>query len=488
MVLWLALTLCAPSALAQSVLETHVTLGATPEDAAAEPPRVSHLVVQWSVADPYLPNAEPQVVYRIDNGSEMSVAAELVGRATPMSITGPVFSNYDTFVYGARIDVPPGATMQYKAGEPDAGWGEEHDTRMVPDRNGTLRVVAMADIGADGITDDDDPHPLTVMQRAVSADPDLVIIPGDLAYEDDNDGWDAWMAAMEPLFASTPSMPVPGNHEEGPRYAMFKERFVLPEAPVQVDDMALAATPLEPDAREEYFAFQAGPAYFIGLNSDAVCRPDPDLPVNDLEPSRPPCENVGGVPDHDQFDWLHDTLEDAREELDPAWIIVYFHHPPYSWSAHGDDAAVKDLWVPLFETYQVDLVVTGHEHVYQRTLPLWSGLPMSLHPSEYAYREGTIYVVTGGGGRALYDIKEPPFPPWWAAGAERHHVTIIDISPDVLEVQAVDADNGTVLDRFRIDRTRTPERATDGESAPLPLVWPVVAAVVAAALMRRRAG
>ena len=48
------------------------------------------------------------------------------------------------------------------------------------------------------------------------------------------------------------------------------------------------------------------------------------------------------------------------------WKIALFHHPPYTCGGHAGDADVVRSWVPLFESYGVQLVLSGHDHNYQR--------------------------------------------------------------------------------------------------------------------------
>ena len=64
------------------------------------------------------------------------------------------------------------------------------------------------------------------------------------------------------------------------------------------------------------------------------------------------------------------------------WKIAVFHHPPYTCGGHAGNTDVARRWVPLFERYGVQLVLSGHDHNYQR----------------FAARNGVTYVVHGGGG------------------------------------------------------------------------------------------
>ena len=106
-----------------------------------------------------------------------------------------------------------------------------------------------------------------------------------------------------------------------------------------------------------------------------------------------------------QTTWLRRTLAGLRKAPEVDFVVVFFHHCAYSTSAHASDGGVRAQWVPLFDEYQVDLVVNGHNHVYERTDALRGGRVGRAVPvggSTDPTRDGTVYVTAGGGGRDLY--------------------------------------------------------------------------------------
>jgi hypothetical protein len=67
-----------------------------------------------------------------------------------------------------------------------------------------------------------------------------------------------------------------------------------------------------------------------------------------------------------QLSWLEKQLRDSNA----AWKICYFHHPLYSdGKFHGPDLDLRSVLTPLFQKYQVNVVFSGHEHVYERLKP-----------------------------------------------------------------------------------------------------------------------
>ena len=76
------------------------------------------------------------------------------------------------------------------------------------------------------------------------------------------------------------------------------------------------------------------------------------------------------------------------------WKVALFHRSPYSAGGeHGSDLAVRDAFGAVFDQHGVQLVISAHEHDYERTVPMRGGAPAP---------GGTTYIVTGGGGAPLY--------------------------------------------------------------------------------------
>jgi tartrate-resistant acid phosphatase type 5 len=113
--------------------------------------------------------------------------------------------------------------------------------------------------------------------------------------------------------------------------------------------------------------------------------------------------------------------------------IVVLHHPPYTCGGHLGSAVVRHAWVPLFERYGVRLVLSGHDHNYQRFS-----------------RNGVTYVVHGGGGASLYKLTACPrgYPPRLAARVG-HGFLHLTVDAEGVVVQVLDL-AGKAIDRFRV--------------------------------------
>ena len=96
-------------------------------------------------------------------------------------------------------------------------------------------------------------------------------------------------------------------------------------------------------------------------------------------------------------------------------IIAYFHRPFYSGSV-ADKIEMRDMYHPLFEKYNVDLVLAGHAHNYERSYPLNFNDARPARPiivdhghSEYTGESGTIFTIVGTGGEYIQCVDSKPY-------------------------------------------------------------------------------
>ncbi len=139
--------------------------------------------------------------------------------------------------------------------------------------------------------------------------------------------------------------------------------------------------------------------------------------------------------DPGQLRWLQKSLGRS----DAGWKIVVFHQPAFSCAYHDSTPEVVEALVPVFEQEDVDLVLNGHDHAYQRFGP----------------SHGVTYVVTGGGGAPLYALDTCPegTPARVAGNDTQHHFVTIEGSETTLRLTAVAVD-GSILDDFTLGASR----------------------------------
>jgi hypothetical protein len=135
----------------------------------------------------------------------------------------------------------------------------------------------------------------------------------------------------------------------------------------------------------------------------------------------------------EQVSWLDEALRSARER----WKIAYFHHPIYSTGdTHGSDVGLRRTLEPLFREHGVDVVLSGHEHFYERLRP----------------QHGVQYFISGGAGKLRPGDIERDASLFAKGYDERHHFMLVEVAGDALFFQAV-SDEGTTIDAGTIRKS-----------------------------------
>ncbi len=204
--------------------------------------------------------------------------------------------------------------------------------------------------------------------------------------------WDFW-ANNTRSARNRPWMPSPGNHENelgnGPiGYQAYQTFFSVPDASGQTDV-----------TRGLWYAFTAGSVRVVSIANDDVTYQDGGNSY------------VRGYSAGAQKAWLEKELAATRANRDIDWIVVCMHQVAISTADHfnGADLGIREEWVPLFDKYNVDLVVCGHEHHYERSHPIrgqeanrtLTPKPAALDTSVIDTTKGTVHMVIGGGGTSV---------------------------------------------------------------------------------------
>lgn len=129
--------------------------------------------------------------------------------------------------------------------------------------------------------------------------------------------------------------------------------------------------------------------------------------------------------------WLERTLRSS----DAHWKVVALHHPPFSAGYQGSDTAVREAFVPVFRRDGVQLVLSGHEHDYQRSTPL----------------DGVTYVVSGGAS----GTRRTGSAHFTAVSFSWHHFVELDVFDDRLVGRAINQEH-RVADTWTIDAGAAP--------------------------------
>jgi len=138
--------------------------------------------------------------------------------------------------------------------------------------------------------------------------------------------------------------------------------------------------------------------------------------------------------DQKELAWLEGALKSSQED----WKICYFHHPLYSDAGrHGSDVELRVMLEPLLVRYGVNVVFSGHEHVYERLTP----------------QKGITYFVDGSSGQLRKgDVTSSPTRA--AAFDQDQTFMLIEVAGDDMFFQAVSR-TGRVVDSGVIRRRPT---------------------------------
>jgi hypothetical protein len=268
-----------------------------------------------------------------------------------------------------------------------------------------VRIWALGDFGDGSASQKAVMNSIEVYTRGDR--PDAWIWLGDNAYNNGKDEeyqknvFDVYQSAF---LQNLPIYPSPGNHDyAGKHDPTVPPYFKIFNMPIQGEAGGL------PSNAESYYSVNYGPVHLVALDTEM-------RDVNGLQ-----LMDGKGM----QYEWLKADL--AANKL--PWVVVYFHKPPYSKGSHDSDTELdmkhmREHVNPLFEQYNVDLVIAGHSHVYERSYPMRGHFGVNdtfdsathvfaneKSPNQYVVGpkgQGVIYVVNGSGGKV--GGQRPGFP------------------------------------------------------------------------------
>jgi len=258
------------------------------------------------------------------------------------------------YIHSAKLEnLTLNTRYYYQVGSLDGGWS---NTSFFDTFNPNAPVI-VASIGDHG-TSDDSQHILndlvTLMQQSKV---NFLTHSGDISYANGvSKYWDIWANMVQPFAAYVPWMVGVGNHELLELFVPYEYRFRMP------------ANESNSPGENRYYSFNYGKVHLIALSS----------------------EEAEYWHFSYQYDWLSQDLQNVNRKVTP-WIVSIWHSPWYcSNTAHygsGDD--MKASYEDIFHQYNVDLVINGHVHAYERTYPVYQG---NKTPG------ATVYVTNGIGG------------------------------------------------------------------------------------------
>jgi len=312
---------------------------------------------------------------------------------------------------------------QYEATISGLRAGQEYDytietqpqtwtTKTAPSNAKAFRFLAFGDSG------NASRHQYELAQQLSHWRPDMIIHTGDLIYPDGRreDYFRKFFLPYAHLIAVTPFYPCLGNHDVNTQKgAPFLETFVLP-------DNGPAGQ------SERCYWFDYGDMRLIAIDSNH------------------------------NFEFFRDVvapwLDQVLTQAGPRWKVLFFHEPMYTHGKYENAKKLIDSIGSLIDRHQVELILSGHDHMYERTYPMRGG--------EAALDgRGTVYVTTAAGGAGLYR-QRPQRPSYMAAYDDsQHSFTVVDVTQDWLDVRQIGEDDQP------IDETYIARRAGAAASRPI---------------------
>ncbi|MEV5755774.1 metallophosphoesterase family protein [Streptomyces tendae] len=299
------------------------------------------------------------------------------------------------YLHARLTRLKPGRTYYYGVGHAGFDPAEPHlagtlgTFTTAPARSEPFTFTAFGDQGVSY-------HGLANDALILAQNPAFHLHAGDIAYGDpagqgktsdtgfDSRVWDQFLYQTESVAKQVPWMVAYGNHDMEAWYSPNgyggeQARWELPDNGPDADHLP------------GVYSFVHGNTAVISLDANDISF---EIPAN------------LGISGGTQTRWLERQLKKYRADRDIDFVVVFFHHCAYCTStAHASEGGVRDEWVPLFEKYTVDLVINGHNHVYERTDVIKGGevakeLPIggTAHPET----DGVVYVTAGAAGKSLY--------------------------------------------------------------------------------------
>ena len=273
-----------------------------------------------------------------------------------------------TYIHTAAVtDLKPGTAYEYRVGAGDkrSGWqsfhtaqGHDFKALIFPDSQSSDYSVWAATAQP-------------AWQR--NQDAQFFINMGDLVDNgQDHYQWNAWFDVVGDMIARIPVVPLLGNHETYDKD--WKVR--MPEAYLHL--FALPRIDME-KYQNQFYSFDYGDVHFVVLNTQSQ-------ELADFEPSL----------DEDEVAWFKEDMAKTTKK----WKIVLMHKDPlqYSFASRPEPRAEGfspegRLWMPLFDQYGVDAVLSAHLHTYRDR-----GHIRNFQRDE----SGPLYLITGVAGNVQY--------------------------------------------------------------------------------------
>jgi Purple acid Phosphatase, N-terminal domain/Calcineurin-like phosphoesterase len=287
--------------------------------------------------------------------------------SVPLAATAARAPEEQYYLHAALDGLRPGTTYYYQVGHqglnPASGAPSPLVGTFTTAPEGPVAFTFTA-FGDQGVTYD----VVATANLIAAQSPAFHLHAGDISYAENGGGglitddydpraWDSYFVETAQTAAHIPWMYSLGNHE--------MEVWYSPDG-YGADVTRLDFPGNGPAICPGTYSFTYGNVAFISLDPNDVSY---EIPAN------------LGYSHGQQTTWLAGTLAALRANRGTDFVVVFFHHCAYcTCTAHGCEGGVQQYWTPLFDQYAVDLVINGHNHIYERTDPIKAGARTTTAP------------------------------------------------------------------------------------------------------------
>jgi len=323
-------------------------------------------------------------------------------------------------------------TYFYQVGDVNNGWSTMNSFKTYAAKPRPTKILSIGDLGSEPIAFNTQNR---IVEYADAGTIDMVVHAGDVAYSDGVEQiWDYYFRKSENWAARVPYMASPGNHELMFNFTAFRNRFYFPFESSNAENNL-------------YYSFNHGYAHWIFGNADGDLLTELSFPVVSTAFKN----------------WLQADLAKANNNRkNTPWIIVVMHRPLYCSQTEEDtqfdctlgcDYLKKHL-EDIFYNYNVDLILYGHRHSYERFYPVYKGIP----EKNYNNPRAPVQIINGAAGNRE-DLESPYSDPPSAWTVYRNNkdygYSIINIYNETnLDMTYYSSANKQELDYFRLYKKR----------------------------------
>ncbi|MEO6915681.1 MAG: metallophosphoesterase family protein [Chitinophagaceae bacterium] len=325
----------------------------------------------------------------------------------------------------------PNTSYSYTCGSDKNGWSEHFSFKTAPMPGSMQKFV----VGVWGDTQDNEfneqfQKTALIVDQLSKYPVQFTVHMGDIV---DNGSvgskWNGLFAITQPVNARAPLMPVTGNHDvdNDSTHEEYQKPF-----PVFYDFLNLPSNNIN-------YSYDYGNTHFVAISSGHAKG----------------AENAKAftfAPGSSEYRWLEADLARARNDKKITWVILYMHHPLYSFGWSHVEGWQKRI-TPLVDKYKVDLCLAGHRHEYERHRAIRDNRVLTQEDNNvYDHPQGTVYITNGTAGGSPQGIGGKDMPSMiFTNPVKMYNYAIMTIEGNTIKYDVYN-EKGEKLDYFRLSK------------------------------------